>query len=68
MLEKHGITFTAECDFCGDDIDTDEDDFVAAVAAIKRAGWKVFRKLSEWFHKCDNCAAAEDSDDFEDVE
>ena len=68
MLEKQGITFLASCDFCGDDVETDEDEFVPAVEAIKRAGWKVFRQSGQWFHKCDNCQASDSVDDFENVE
>lgn len=67
-LEKIGGTFTAYCDFCNNDYETEETDFLGAVDAIKRIGWKVFKKMNEWFHKCDNCVLEENSDDFEDVE
>lgn len=67
-LEKEGSTFTAQCDFCNHHIDTDETDFLAAVDVIKRKGWKVFMQMKEWFHKCDECLALNDTDDFENVE
>jgi hypothetical protein len=57
MLEKDGHTFTVQCDFCPDTHDTDEDEFLAAVEAVKREGWKVFKQNGEWFHKCGCCPA-----------
>ncbi len=67
-LEKSGNTFDAGCDFCHNDLQTDEDEFVAAVEAMKRAGWKVFKQGGEWFHKCDDCLGEDGVDDFENVE
>ena len=37
-LEKYSRSFVAQCDFCPDTHDTDEDEFQAAVDAIKREG------------------------------
>lgn len=69
MLEKGGgITFRAICDFCWNELETDEDEFAPAVNAIKAAGWKVFKQSNEWFHKCDECMSSDAVDDFENVE
>lgn len=68
-LEKDASTFIAQCDFCPDTHDTEESDFYSAVEAIKRVGWRVFKKGAEWFHKCGCCQAeAADARDFGDVE
>ena len=67
-LEKYGTGFVAHCDFCSNEHETEENDFVSAVDVIKRSGWKVFKKMGEWFHKCDACVEEEDQDDFGDVE
>ena len=68
MLETHNSRFVANCDFCLNVLETDELDFRAAVDAMKREGWKVYRSGGEWFHKCDACLETEDADDFEEVE
>jgi hypothetical protein len=67
MLEKDGTTFIAQCDFCSETHDTDENDFHAGIDAIKREGWKVFKQSGEWFHKCGCCQAESAGKDFEDV-
>lgn len=54
MLEKC-ITFIANCDFCSNSFDTDEDEFMPAVESMKREGWKVFKENGEWQHKCTSC-------------
>lgn len=65
-LEKD-TTFVAACDFCtASEIDTEEEEFIAAVAVIRSNGWFVFREKNEWFHKCPGCQGAS-ADDFEDV-
>jgi len=67
MLEKDGITFIAQCDFCSDVLDTDEDAYAPGISAMKRAGWKIFKKTGEWFHKCGCCQAESAGRDFDDV-
>ena len=67
MLNKYGHTFEATCDFCDADLDTDEDEFMSAVEALKRADWKVFRANGEWNHKCSDCCSGS-ANDFDVVE
>lgn len=67
MLDKYGLDFTASCDFCDETFDTEEDEFRSAIEAIKRAGWKVFKRGQEWFHKCTDCQSEQGADDYEDV-
>lgn len=62
MLDK-SITFFVNCDFCSESFDTDEEEFMAAVNAMKKDGWKVFKEKNEWQHKCPSCHA----DDFDEV-
>lgn len=63
MLEKE-ITFIANCDFCSNNFDTDEDNFVNAVDIMKKQGWNVFKTKGEWFHKCDACIERDGDKDF----
>ena len=68
MLDKDR-TFTARCDFCAhEDFDTEETDFLSAVEAMKKKGWKVFKKNGEWNHKCCECQALEENKDFDVLE
>lgn len=64
-LEKT-ITFVASCDFCSNDLDTDETEFMDAVSKIKGEDWKVFKDYrQEWAHKCPVCAEKErDAEEF----
>lgn len=64
-IEKYGHTFQATCDYCPEDLDTDEDEFMSAVASMKRQGWKVFKEGAEWCHKCPDCAGGPSSEDFD---
>lgn len=57
-LEFYGITYVVDCDFCSTTFDTDcdrDDGFYAAVEAVKREGWKVFKDGGDWSHKCPCC-------------
>lgn len=54
MLSKNPL-YVAECDFCSEYHETDEDDFIEAVNAIKDEGWKVFKENGEWKHMCPSC-------------
>ena len=67
MLEKHGTTFVATCDFCPYYVDTEEDEFLAAVEKIKSEGFKVYKTGHEWNHKCGGCCEEEAGEDFGDV-
>lgn len=67
MIEKDGAHFVASCDFCSNHHDTEERDFYAAVEAVKRAGWRVFKQGQEWLHKCADCLGVASSEDFENV-
>lgn len=64
-LEKSGSTFLAACDFCGNYMETDETDFLAAVDRIKSVDWKVYKNNGEWFHKCWCCQMQDGEKDFE---
>ena len=54
-----GITFVVDCDFCSESLDTDrtrDDGFMAAVAVLKREGWRAIKDGHEgWLHKCPAC-------------
>lgn len=64
MLEKYAITYEMSCDFCSEQVDTDEEEFMAAVNSAKAKGWKVFRQKGEWTHKRPDCAAPPDGREF----
>ena len=57
MLSKQGlITFVVMCDECGDESDTDEEDFLCAVQAVKDQGWVIRPdERGGWLHVCPNC-------------
>lgn len=65
MLEKDGNYFTAQCDFCSHIAETDCDDWHSAIEQLKLNGWNVFKKMGEWFHRCDACETGADA--FDDV-
>lgn len=46
--------YDATCDECGDMISQDQDDFFAALEAIKLFG-AVTRSGTGWWHECDAC-------------
>ena len=57
MLEKHSLTYEMSCDFCNEQMDTEEDDFRLALDNAKADGWKIFKEDGEWYHKCPDCVA-----------
>lgn len=65
-LEKHGLYFLASCDHCAETLDTEEDEWLNGIAAMKAAGWRIKKKQGEWDHECSACLGDE-GDDFEDV-
>lgn len=49
------ITFA--CDECGDEHDTDEDNFGLALADMKEAGWWLKKdEGGSWSHLCKECS------------
>lgn len=67
-LEKSGSTFIAQCDFCSNHFDTDEDEWQAAVDRMKKELWRIFKKMGEWFHRCPVCCELHHNpDDYKDV-
>lgn len=51
MDKQHG-KYIFICDTCDDTLETNEDDFHAAVAVSKREGWKAKRIGDQWSHSC----------------
>ena len=52
-LSKTGLlTFEDECDLCGHTINTEEEDWHAALKAAKASGFKVFNDKGDWLHFC----------------
>lgn len=45
------------CDFCSNDVNIQRKEFMHAIDALKRRGWKVIRDelALEWLHKCPDC-------------
>jgi len=53
--QQHGAF---SCDECPESIETDEEDFAAAKAAIEKAGWRTFKGPGgEWAQACPVCVA-----------
>lgn len=65
-LEKYCRTFEAQCDFCPENIDTNETAFRDAVVSTQCEGWRAYKTSGEWFHKCPSCCDS-GANDFEDV-
>jgi len=56
-LNKHGmLTHLAECDNCGEEMQTDAEDWHDALDEIKRDGWTVKNINGEWEHWCQDCS------------
>lgn len=49
------------CDFCSNDINIRQNDFMKAIEVLKMRGWKVIfdgqatTKAEQWLHKCPTC-------------
>lgn len=44
------------CDSCPENLEVDEDDFAAALAAAKMAGWRTYKGPDDmWAHSCPAC-------------
>lgn len=52
-------TYSAECDVCGDILETDESDFLDAVATVRQNDWVARRCDGVWTHTCPSCAKDE---------
>ena len=50
----HGIVWF-ECDTCSDTLDTQEEDFGAALAVLRLEGWTAYPMHGTWEHKCAKC-------------
>lgn len=46
------------CDDCGEELDTGEEDFQAALQMIKGEGWSVEKHPDGWKHFCPECVEA----------
>jgi hypothetical protein len=69
-LDKHTSTFVCTCDTCGqEELDTDDDSFMFAVEAVKKAGWRIRKdKTGEWTHECPTCREIYGTSLFENVD
>lgn len=56
------ITF--ECDDCGEEIHTGEEDFQTALKVMKAEGWKSVNTNGEWHNLCPVCDDEELYEDF----
>lgn len=55
MIERLNGYVLFECDACPEELDTEEDDFHAALAVFKRDGWRAEKVGAEWVHTCPSC-------------
>jgi hypothetical protein len=52
---QHGMILFI-CDNCGEDFDSDTDEFMEAVTALKDEGWKIAKNEDDdWVHFCPGC-------------
>lgn len=58
-IQRDRTYITFECDGCGDQYATMENDFRDALDKIKSEDWQVRRIGSEWMHVCPDCIEAE---------
>jgi hypothetical protein len=56
MILKRGKEFVFECDACGDNLETDEDEFHDALNFFKDADWRAEKFDDVWVHHCFGCA------------
>ena len=43
------------CDFCSNEINIQQSEFMRAIEALKMRGWKIIKAGDEWLHKCPVC-------------
>lgn len=58
-IQRDRTYVTFECDSCGDQIATMENDFTDALIMLKSEGWAVRRVGTDWMHVCPDCQEAE---------
>ena len=61
MFDRQHQRLIFECDFCGQVVKCDSDDFVVEWAQLKQDGWTAKQQpggSSSWVHRCGECAAA----------
>lgn len=59
MIQRQDGQVVFECDTCPEELETEEDDFHAALAVFKRDGWRAEKVGSEWVHTCPSCVQDE---------
>ena len=52
--------FYIACDFCSNDINIQQDDFMRAIEALKMRGWRIIKDGKNWLHKCPECQKAKE--------
>ena len=57
MIRRAGYEgdITFECDDCGDELDTGEDEFSEALRMFRDFGWLSHKDGEEWSHYCKGC-------------
>lgn len=53
--ERNGGRHTFCCDTCGEVIDTEENEFNAALGFAKGEGWRAYPVQGVWCHACPDC-------------
>ena len=54
-VERQDGIVIFECDNCGEELDTDETEFVDALDVLREEGWKAFKVSGDWVHHCGDC-------------
>lgn len=55
-IQREDGYFVAECDDCGETLDTEVCEFYLVPGAMKQAGWEIKKELDgTWTHRCATC-------------
>lgn len=55
MIDRQHGAVIFECDNCSEVLETGEDDFMAALAVMRRENWKAVKVGDDWVHSCPEC-------------
>jgi hypothetical protein len=60
MIHRIGGNVCFECDSCGENYDSQTNEFHAAWAEAKDLGWRSRKIGQDWVHSCPDCEATKD--------
>lgn len=53
--QADGSFLVVECDNCGEEFETQSNEFREAIGAARGAGWRPLQEEGRWKHYCPDC-------------